>query len=98
MNRRFVLEHPINDNVIAECGHDERGFTVDVFVEDRLEAAFADNQMVCALEFLVERGFFTEADLKSAHEMIFGGLSLPMPDGAKRAFEAVINFLRVAAD
>jgi hypothetical protein len=85
--------------VIAKCGFDrERGFTVEVFVDDELTSSGGAADMNGALEILVEHGFFAAADLKSAHEMIIDEPNVPMPDGPKRAFEAIVCFLRVAAD
>src|SRR5690349_3987473 len=99
MARRFILEHPNDENVVAKCGFArERGFTIDLFVEGRPTESFVAADMDGALRILVEHGFFTAADLKGAHEMIADELSMPMPEGPKRAFEAIVNFLRVAAD
>jgi hypothetical protein len=99
MARRFLLERPENENVIAKCGFDqERRFTVEVFVEDRSTTSFTAAGMDGALEFLIEHGFLTAADLIGAHEVVFDEPPMPLSDGTKRALEAVVNFLRVGAD
>jgi len=93
-----LLEHPELE-LIAKCGFDhQRGFTVDLFVRDQLAESFSDSEIVGALDYLVEHGFFKSIDLEGAHHVMFDDASLKMHEGTKSAFEAMINFLRVRPD
>lgn len=105
MNRRFTVDHPVDESLTAACGFDPFcGFFAEIsnvrknrphLIYDKLQRGYNhERPMLGALQFLEAHGFI--ADLEDALAAMEDPEPDKLPPSVQRSVEIVMQFKRAA--